>query len=73
MTHLGIVIKTLHSDCRGEHLDKGFTLYLKSRGTEQKLTMHDTPAHNSVAEHCNCTIVERVQALLHASGLPKFL
>jgi len=73
MTHLGVVIKTLYSNCGGEYLDKGFTLYLKSRGTEQKLTVHNTPAHNGVAEHHNCMIVERVQALLHASGLLKFL
>ena len=72
-THLGIAIKILHSNHRGEYLDKGFTLYLKSRGMEQKLTVHDTPAHNSVAEHRNCTIVEQVCTLLHASGLPKSL
>jgi len=40
---------------------------------EQKLTMHDTPSHNSVAECHNCTIMEQVCALLHASGLPKSL
>ena len=57
-THLGVAIKILHSDHGGEYLDKGFTLYLKSRGTEQTLTVHDTPAHNSVAEHYNQTIVE---------------
>ena len=34
---------------------------------------HDTPAHNGVAERQNHMIVERVHALLHASGLPKFL
>jgi len=72
-THLGIAIKILYSNYGGEYLDKGFTLYLKSRGTEQKLTVHDTPVHNGVAEHCNRMIVEQVQALLHASGLPKFL
>ena len=71
--HLGIAIKILHSDCGGEYLDKGFTLYLKSRSMEQKLTVHDTPSHNGVAECHNRMIVERVHALLHASGLPKFL
>lgn len=60
MTHLDIAIKILHSDRGGEYLDKGFILYLKSRGTEQKLTMHDMPAHNGVTECCNCTIVECV-------------
>jgi len=60
MTHLDVAIKILHSDCGGEYLDKGFILYLKSKGTEQKLTMHDTPAHNGVAECHNHTIVEHV-------------
>ena len=35
--------------------------------------VHDTPAHNGVAERQNCTIVERIRALLHVSGLPKSL
>ena len=73
MMHLGMSIKILHSDCGDEYLDKGFTLYLKSRGTEQKLTMHDTPSQNGVAKRRNHTIVEHIQALLHASGLPRFL
>ena len=60
MTHLGVAIK-------------GFTLYLKSRGMEQKLTMHDTPAYKSITECRNHMIVEQVCALLHASGLLKFL
>jgi hypothetical protein len=46
---------------------------LKSKGTTQKLTVHDTPQHNGVAEHRNCTIIEQICALLHASGLPKTL
>ena len=54
-------------------MDKGFILYLKSQGTKQKLTMHDMPAHNGVAECHNHTIMERVHALLHASGLLKSL
>ena len=73
MTHLGVTIKVLHSNQGGEYLDKGWILYLKSRGTEQKLTVHDTPAHNGVAECCNQTIVEQIHTLLHASSLPKFL
>lgn len=35
--------------------------------------VHDTPQHNGVAERRNRTIVERIQALLHSSGLPKSL
>ena len=59
--------------CGSEYLGKEFTLHLKSRGTEQKLTVHDTPQHNGVAERCNQTIVEWIHALLHSSGLLKNL
>ena len=72
-TQLGAQIKVLHSDRGGEYLGKEFILYLKSKGTNQKLTVHDTPQHNGVAERRNRTIVERIRALLHASGLPKSL
>ena len=40
---------------------------------KQKLTMHDTPQHNGVAEQRNRTILERVHALLHSTGLPRTL
>jgi hypothetical protein len=66
-------IRVLHSDRGGEYLGKEFTAYLKSKGTAQKLTVHHTPQHNGVAERRNRTIVERIRALLHASGLPKYL
>ena len=56
-----------------EYLGKEFTVHLKSKGTTQKLTIHHTPQHNGVAEWRNCTIVEHIRALLHASGLPKYL
>jgi len=66
-------IKMLHSNRGGEYLGKEFTLYLKSKGTVQKLTVHDTPQHNGVAKCHNHSIVEHVRALLHASGLLRFL
>lgn len=66
-------IKVLHSDRGGEYMGKAFIVHLKSRGTVQKLTVHDTPEHNGVAERRNRTIVERVRALLHASHLPRKL
>ena len=69
--HLDAHIKILHSDRGGEYLGKEFIMYLKSKGTVQKLTVNDTPQHNSIAERRNRTIVERVCALLHSSGLPK--
>lgn len=66
-------VKILHSDRGGEYLGKEFTQHLKSAGTKQKLTVHDTPQHNGVAERLNRTLLERVRAALHDSGLPRFL
>jgi Reverse transcriptase (RNA-dependent DNA polymerase)/gag-polypeptide of LTR copia-type/Integrase core domain/GAG-pre-integrase domain/Zinc knuckle len=66
-------IKVLHSDRGGEYMGKEFVLHLKKNGTKQKLTIHDTPQHNGVAERLNRTILEKVRAMLHASGQPKFL
>ena len=63
----------LHSDWGGEYLSNEFVLYLKRQGTAQRLTAHDMPQHNGVAEWLNRTILEHIQALLHASRLPKFL
>ena len=39
----------------------------------RKLVVHDTPEHNGVAERLNRTLLEKVRAMLHESGLPKFL
>ena len=70
---MGAKIKTLNSDSGGEYQGTAFVDYLKSKGTHQKLNVHDTPQHAGVAERRNRTIAERIRALLHASGLPKNL
>jgi transposase InsO family protein len=67
------VIKTLHSDRGGEYLSDAFSEHLAKAGTVRNLTVHDTPEHNGVAERCNRTLLERVRAMLHSSGLPRFL
>ena len=50
VTQLKAKIKVLHSDRGGEYLGKEFTIYLKSKGMKQKLTIYDTPQQNGVAE-----------------------
>lgn len=72
-TQHGANIKRLRSDRGGEYLSDEFSQHLRAKGTERKLTTHDTPQHNGVAERLNRTLIERVRAVLHASGLPKFL
>src|ERR1700678_3783063 len=69
----GVGIKRLHTDRSGEYLSKEFTDHLKQAGTLQNLTVHDTPEHNGVAERLNRTLLEKVRAMLHSSGLLKFL
>jgi hypothetical protein len=48
-------------------------MHLQAAGTKQKLTIHDTAQHNGVAERLNRTLVEKVRAMLHESGLLKTL
>src|SRR6266702_401111 len=66
-------IKVLQLDCSGEYLSNSFDQHLKSASMARRLTVHDTPQLNGVAEWLNRTLVERIQAFTHMSGLPKFL
>ena len=72
-TQFDVKIKCLHSDRGGKYLSKEFSQHLQLKGTEHRVTVHDTPEHNGVAECLNRTLVERVRAMIHASGLPKNL
>ena len=62
-TQHGIPIKRLCSDCGGEYLSDEFSRHLKRNGMEWKLTTHDTPEHNGVAEQLNRTLVEHVHTI----------
>jgi transposase InsO family protein len=66
-------VKALRSDRGGEYTSDEFSAHLKKAGTIRKLTVHDTPEHNGVAERLNRTLLEKVRAMLHESDLPKFL
>jgi transposase InsO family protein len=66
-------IKVLQSNCSGEYLSGAFDQHLKKVGTARKLTTHDTPQLNGIAERLNQTLLKRIRALTHTSGLPKSL
>ena len=59
-------------DRRGEYLSDNFTAHLKNARTVWKLTIHDTPEQNGVAEHLKPldgalsdeTMPERVKSVL---------
>jgi transposase InsO family protein len=66
-------IKVLHSNHGGEYLSHIFNQHLAAARTACKLTMHDMPQHNSIAERLNRTLLERVHVLTYRSSLPKAL
>ena len=66
-------IKVLRSDRGGEYLSDAFNAHLAAAGTARKLTVHDTPQLNGVVERLNRTLLERIRAFAHGSGLPKSL
>jgi hypothetical protein len=72
-THKGVRIKILNSDQGSEYLDGTFIAYLRSRGTTQKLSVHDIHQQAGVAKWRNQTVAERIRTLLHSSGLPQYL
>ena len=57
----------------GGYTGNKFTDFLRSQGTKRRLTTHDTPQHNGVAESLNRRLLEQVRAVLHHSQLPKNL
>ena len=50
---MGKRIKVLNSDRGGEYQGAEFIEYLKSKGTLQKLNIHNTPQHAGVTEQQN--------------------
>ena len=72
-TQFNTKVKRLRSDRGGEYLSAEFTKHLKLKGTKCQVTVHDMPEHNGVAERLNRTLVKRVRAVIHASGMPKSL
>ena len=68
-----VCIKTLFTDRGGEYTSKEIEEYLAKKGTKHRLTVHDTPEQNGVAERLNYTLVEKSRAMLIESNLPKSL
>ncbi len=71
--NLCTMIKVLCSDRRGEYLSAAFDKHLADTGTMRCRTVHDTPQLNSIVEHLNHMLMEKVHALLHTSGLAQNL
>ncbi|GBE88951.1 Retrovirus-related Pol polyprotein from transposon TNT 1-94 [Sparassis crispa] len=72
-TQDGKAIKALQSDRGGEYLSQAFKDHLEVQGTISRLTVHDTPQHNGLAERINRTLPEHARAMLITAELPKSL
>jgi len=72
-TQHGVTIKVFHCDRGGEFMSDEFSRHLQKAGTIRRLTVHDTPEYNGVAERFNRTAIEKVRAMIHKTSLPKFL
>jgi len=66
-------IKCLQSDRGGEFTGNEFNEHLREQGTVRRLTVHDSPQSNGIAERCNGVLIGHTRAMLVDSGLPKFL
>ena len=66
-------VKTLISDQGGEYTSKEFEDYLSRKGIKHRLTVHNTPKQNGVAERLNRTLFEKSRAMLLESNLLKSL
>jgi hypothetical protein len=69
----GTTMKILWLDQGGKYQSEEFSNHLATTGTVQKLTVHNTPKFNGIAKRLNHTLLKRAWAMLHASGLPRFL
>ena len=72
-THFGVISKILQCDRDGAFLSDEFCEYMSNNGIKYKLTIHDTPKHNGVAECMHLTLFNGVHVLLIASRLPAWL
>jgi hypothetical protein len=67
----GSKVKILCSDGGGKYIAGHIKDYLKQRRIKHKVTTPNTPQHNGVAECFNRTLLNRTQAMLADTKLPK--
>jgi hypothetical protein len=67
----GLKVKTLCSNSRGEYTAKHIQQFLMDCGIKHEITTADTPQHNGVAEHLNCTLLDKTRAMLSNTDLSK--
>ena len=72
-THHNATVKFVRSDRGGEYLPMEAHNYFAKCGIKHKLTVHDSPQQNGVAERTNQMLVENARAMLFRAGFPRML
>jgi hypothetical protein len=72
-TQTNHVIRLLRADGGGEYISTEFKEHLSGQGTVLETTPRNTPELNARAERRHQIIINRIRAMLHASGLPRFM
>ena len=67
----GHKVRIIRSDNGGEYVNDALQTWMRERGIGQQLTTPHTPQLNGVSERFNRTVMEKVRAMLHQSGLPR--
>jgi hypothetical protein len=70
---MNVKTKIIQCDRDGSFLSDEFRSYLENKGISYKLTVHDTPEHNGVAERRHLTLFNGVRVAVISSGLPLWL
>ena len=69
-TQIGYKVRAVRSDNGGEYVNNFLADYFKDKGIDHQTTVPYNPEQNGAAERLNRTILEKVRAMLHDSGLP---
>ena len=64
-------VKILHSNREGEYIASHIKDYLKEHSIKHEVTTPNTPQHNGVAECLNRMLLDKAQAMLANTNLPK--
>jgi hypothetical protein len=56
---------------RGGYTGGTLAKYLQEKGIQHEITTPDTPQHNGVAERMDCTLLDKVRAMLANADLPE--
>jgi hypothetical protein len=54
----GQSLKVLHSDGGGDYTTGEMQQFIKEKGIKHEMTTTNTPQHNRVTEHMNCTLIK---------------